>query len=235
MNKQPFEFTRAILAKIEKKPTESSFYHPQSRRHIDLIDFMKSSAIHLEAPILDVGCGVGQLAKLLSQSGFKTIDGTDWLQPNALGENLNYFREFKQQNLNEDGLKSYASESYDTIVCSDVIEHLENPAFIFRELGRVLKPNGTLFVTLPNAFSIFERFRWLFNANSGRYRTEANGEWGHITILPDGPLKSLLNRANLKIISTGKTACFKAGFVWLPYKKWGSLMGFCLLYQIQKS
>ncbi len=49
----------------------------------------------------------------------------------------------------------YANESFDTIVCCELLEHLEkDPMHMMSEIHRVLKPNGTLVLTTPNAVSL---------------------------------------------------------------------------------
>lgn len=44
----------------------------------------------------------------------------------------------------------YADARFDTVVSMDVIEHVEQPLPWLRELLRVLKPGGLLFLTTPN-------------------------------------------------------------------------------------
>jgi SAM-dependent methyltransferase len=42
-----------------------------------------------------------------------------------------------------------APETVDAIVCTGVLEHVEEPALVMSELRRVLKPGGRLYVSLP--------------------------------------------------------------------------------------
>ena len=47
-----------------------------------------------------------------------------------------------------------ADETYDIILCTEVIEHMEqDPMFLFSEVNRLLKTNGLLLVTTPNIHS----------------------------------------------------------------------------------
>lgn len=40
-------------------------------------------------------------------------------------------------------------ESFDAILCSEVLEHVPDPVLALKELARLLKPGGTLLVTAP--------------------------------------------------------------------------------------
>jgi SAM-dependent methyltransferase len=47
----------------------------------------------------------------------------------------------------------FPDESFDIVLCSDVVEHLENPEKCFAEIRRVLKSGGTAIITTPNPSS----------------------------------------------------------------------------------
>ena len=49
----------------------------------------------------------------------------------------------------------YSDESFDTIICCELLEHLQkDPMHMMSEIHRVLKANGTLVLTTPNAVSL---------------------------------------------------------------------------------
>ena len=49
----------------------------------------------------------------------------------------------------------YEDESFDTILCCELLEHLQtDPMHMMSEINRVLKPHGTLVLTTPNAVSL---------------------------------------------------------------------------------
>ena len=54
----------------------------------------------------------------------------------------------------------FADETFDLVWCTEVIEHVVNPAFTLGEINRVLKPGGKLLLSTPNsAFWVFRMFR----------------------------------------------------------------------------
>lgn len=44
----------------------------------------------------------------------------------------------------------FPADSFDVVICSEVIEHTTDPEHAVRELARVLRPDGILVVTVPN-------------------------------------------------------------------------------------
>jgi len=62
----------------------------------------------------------------------------------------------------EADLFPYADASFDTVVCSEVIEHLKHdPANMLAEINRVLKREGKLILTTPNITSSMALYRIL--------------------------------------------------------------------------
>jgi SAM-dependent methyltransferase len=50
----------------------------------------------------------------------------------------------------ESGL-DYADAIFDSVFCSEVIEHMTSPEILAGEMSRVLKPGGLLFLSTPNS------------------------------------------------------------------------------------
>lgn len=46
------------------------------------------------------------------------------------------------------------SNSFDVIICNDVIEHVNDPSALAASHARLLRPDGMLFLTVPNRFSV---------------------------------------------------------------------------------
>ena len=81
-----------------------------------------------------------------------------------------------------------AAASFDAILCTEVLEHLPEPISAVRELARLLRPGGRIFLTAPlgsgihqDPFHFYGGFtphwyrRFLFEAGFEHIRIEANG------------------------------------------------------------
>lgn len=44
---------------------------------------------------------------------------------------------------------AFRDACFDTVLCTEVLEHLPDPARVLREMARVLRPGGTLLLTVP--------------------------------------------------------------------------------------
>lgn len=107
-------------------------------------------AIEPGAEILEFGAGTGTILKMLRDAGFRgRITAADILpKPLDISGNIVWI----ETDLNEP--LPIADRSFDAIISTEVIEHLENPRAAFREFGRLLRPRGELMLTTPNQESI---------------------------------------------------------------------------------
>jgi 2-polyprenyl-3-methyl-5-hydroxy-6-metoxy-1,4-benzoquinol methylase len=99
--------------------------------------------------LLDFGAGTGELlARLHGLSRFDRLAGIDLFpRPATLPAALDWH----QQDLND---VVRVADRFDTVICSETIEHLENPRHVFRALRRLVRPGGLLILTMPNQESI---------------------------------------------------------------------------------
>lgn len=107
--------------------------------------------------VLDCGTGSGDLAHRLVGMGYR-VSAVDY-DP-ALCE---YDDVDVQQCDIMQGLP-FADESFDALMFTEVIEHMEDPYKAMRELNRVLRPGGVLVLTTPNYGHIETRLNFLVGA-----------------------------------------------------------------------
>jgi SAM-dependent methyltransferase len=90
--------------------------------------------------VLDAGAGECSYKRLFSHCRYTAVDL-------AVGDNS-----WNYQNLDHvaplDQLP-FEDHSYDAVLCTQVLEHLERPSDCLSELYRVLKPGGRLYLTAP--------------------------------------------------------------------------------------
>src|SRR5207248_1650808 len=98
---------------------------------------------------LDVGCGDGYLINLLRLRCEEAVG----IEYDATGIELAAAKLATYPNCNVIRASCYeipfASRSFDAVLLADVIEHLPEPDRCLEEIGRVLTPEGALFVTTP--------------------------------------------------------------------------------------
>ena len=82
----------------------------------------------------------------------------------------------------------FKSDTFDTVVAGEIIEHVGRPQDLVSEAGRVLARGGTLVITTPNPFCI----PWLIK---GRRGPEATWNPEHVGWFDGATLANLADRA----------------------------------------
>lgn len=105
--------------------------------------------------LLDLGCGDGALAGVLHSHLKLPVVGVDTSEKGlALAKrmfaNRGFVGEFRLISSYDTG---FQDSSFNVVVCSDVIEHVDDPRAMLREILRVLVPGGRLVITTPIKFS----------------------------------------------------------------------------------
>lgn len=110
--------------------------------------------------LVDIGAGRGELLGRLYQSeGFQDLTGIDLSERSS---DLPQAIAWHTHDLND---PVYIGREFDIAVCSETIEHLENPRQVFRNLYGLLRPGGLLILTMPNQESIRSLCGLLFSGH----------------------------------------------------------------------
>jgi ubiquinone biosynthesis O-methyltransferase len=111
--------------------------------------------------ILDVGCYVGTDIFMLPKTKGFTYVGIDVSesvinQAKVLAQSRNEKNiEFKIQDAN--GKFAFRDEEFDIIICLELLEHVQTPIEVLKEMKRILKPEGKIIMSTPNADYIMNK------------------------------------------------------------------------------
>jgi len=133
---------------------------------------------------LDIGCGDGKFLKLIKSFGMdcygvepNNVENIREKMLNILNRNLKYVR--------------FKKNFFDVISLNHVLEHLDNPTEIFKEIHRILKPNGKVIIATPNINSFSAKFfgnKW-FQLDTPR----------HLFLYSEDTLKKYAKKEGFKI------------------------------------
>jgi ubiquinone/menaquinone biosynthesis C-methylase UbiE len=110
--------------------------------------------------VLDAGCGAGTFSLIAAARAghVEAIDGSANMIELARAEQAHRGTgnvEFRQAWL--DSLDAVADVSFDVVLSSSVLEYVENFDVEMARIARVLKPGGTLILSLPNARALYRK------------------------------------------------------------------------------
>lgn len=103
--------------------------------------------------VLDISCGTGYGSYHLARTAKKVIgvdtdeEIIDYCRQKYVRENL----EFEVIKPNNNIIKKFIGK-FDSIVCIETLEHVEDQEAFLKNLKKYLKPNGSLYLTTPNNF-----------------------------------------------------------------------------------
>lgn len=99
--------------------------------------------------VLDVGCGNGVISRHLGQFGYEVL-GIDISEKTiAVANQRNTYSNVRFAAISAEELTAQG-ETYDAVICSEVLEHLDQPHLLLHTIHASLKDDGLLVVTVPN-------------------------------------------------------------------------------------
>jgi ubiquinone/menaquinone biosynthesis C-methylase UbiE len=166
-----------------------------------------------ECVVLDAGCGTGRHMRALAKIPDLKIVGIDkndkdlddanrslLEMPDAAAHNFSVMK----ADINK---LPFADEAFDCVICSEVLEHIPHHHNALQELVRVLKPQGTLIISVPRYYP--ERICWMI---SSEYHNEPGG---HIRIYKKKHLRKMLASHGIKCWKTDYKHALHAPYWWL--------------------
>lgn len=165
-------FNEKKLIKVnEKKYIEllEEALHPQSRPDYELRRYMSTSGIERgmkiikviekytslsHKKVLDIGCATAGISIAFAKRDARIVGLDITRRVSLMAKRRTYEEGVNVPLLLADGENMpFFNESFEIVVCNNIIEHVPHPKKLVDEIERVLKPGGILFLSAPNKIS----------------------------------------------------------------------------------
>ena len=138
-------------------------FHEDREKHADFVYVPERVPLFVEAvggpgkAVLDLGCRAGALSQhFLTGNEVTGVDVDEHALRHAAERGLRtVWGDVEEPLPFEDG-------SFDAVVVGEILEHVRFPDEVVAEIGRVLKPGGVVVGSVPNAFRLKNRVKFLF-------------------------------------------------------------------------
>ena len=143
-----------------------------------------------DRPVLDIGCGNGQLLLELEAAGCTNLYG---VEPTVGAADL--ARKWTNGRIHAGVLETadLPERYFYLVVMNQVLEHVPSPTATLAAVRKLIREDGMLYLTVPN-FAAFEAS--LFGSHWSGLRIPA-----HLHHFTPGPLRALLERAGFHIVT----------------------------------
>ncbi|QDT05884.1 hypothetical protein K227x_42890 [Rubripirellula lacrimiformis] len=130
---------------------DTEFVNLASRTISDRVAACYDRAIpmHCRGDLLDIGCGRVPLL-LAYRDHASSVTCVDWPGSPHDIQHADVLCDVNQP-------IPIPDNSFDTVICSDVLEHLHTPHITIQEITRVLRPGGKLFLNVPFLYGLHEQ------------------------------------------------------------------------------
>lgn len=192
--------------RLEGTTTEYEWTHPNCRLQ-KVLDIFGNS--HYPKNLLDIGCGNGYISgKIREVAGIDIVDGIDIQADKVVAPD---WLRLKKVDVDREDFP-YPDNTFESIYCGEVIEHVYNTDHLLDEIYRVLTPTGFCVITTPNLGSWINRLVLLLGFQpypvpvSVKYERAGHLKWaymhghrGHFRCFTYRGMKELLQEHNFRI------------------------------------
>ena len=182
----PFERDDMLNPKVSSR--SSAFEHLQRYKY---------AAKRCRGKVLDLGCGTGYGAGILAKEGniVYAIDNSqeaiDYAKKNYHGPQYICCSAEKLP---------FEDSFFDAVCAFEIIEHVQNPEKVLKEIYRVLKRDGNLFISTPNPRHLGNVIKHVIFRKSYPQKVNPKNIY-HLKEFPYEEFVDLLQRKDFKIVS----------------------------------
>jgi 2-polyprenyl-3-methyl-5-hydroxy-6-metoxy-1,4-benzoquinol methylase len=143
------------------------FEHHQQENKLQTARYLLAQAEELiggKGSLLDIGAGRGELLKVACDSGWEVTG----IEPSA--QFAAQATSFSGVTVRVESLEDckFPDASFECVILSGVLEHLYNPNQTMREIARILRCNGVVFIDVPNERGLYFKVGNLYQKLRGR-------------------------------------------------------------------
>jgi SAM-dependent methyltransferase len=236
--RDPRDTSSAFYALTMLSPVRNHYWHRKLAETIALVDRHRDAILAAAGPdgptVVDVGGGDGRDLFVLREC--LDVPGARYVLVDADVDARAAF-DASQRQYGADDTEyvaanltrplPFADGSVHLVHCSEVVEHLEDPGAMLREVRRVLAPGGHLLLTTPNQPNPLQRTFW---SRSRRARARAANETqrgvfvfpgpdgepiavhGHVSLKTARQWDAVAAAAGLELAATGRGSIAQAGY-----------------------
>lgn len=152
-----------------------------------------------ELTILDIGCGNGTLAKILSEHGHIVV-GVDTSEDGVkIARKKVKNTRFDVCSIYDDDFHKKIGSDFDIVIALEVIEHLYWPRILLQKANSVLVQGGTLILSTPYHGYVKNLALSILNGWDKHFTVDWDG--GHIKFFSKVELKKMLEQQGFSNIS----------------------------------
>lgn len=123
------------------------FFNPFYFARKNLVTAISEASSNMNGHLLDVGCGTKPDRSLFKVESYRGLDiDTPCTRQRGIADDFYDGTRFPYQN-----------NTFDSVLCNQVLEHVFNPDEFLTEINRVLKSGGQLLLTVPFIWDEHER------------------------------------------------------------------------------
>jgi trans-aconitate 2-methyltransferase len=127
-------------------------------RHYKIINYLHKEGLNQRSTVLEIGCGVGTLTKLIAKSCTKGLIKATDISDESIKYAKTFLKNYKNVDYQVTNMSDFISDiKFDIIVLADVLEHIPKSyhSTLFSTISNHMHKNSALIIHIPH-FKLIE-------------------------------------------------------------------------------